>query len=135
MSAASVVAALTRRRPEGIGVGLDAAPSRVCVGTGAAALDAVFDCGGLPVCGAHEISAAGPGDGLAAALFAFGLASRLLDRRPGRNPVRVRARGSPSSSPKRCCGGSCAVTIDSETGAPRALRCVQQRDPQLERIR
>lgn len=89
MSAASVVAALTRRRSKGIGVGLDAAPSRVCVGTGAAAVDAVFDGGGLPVCGSHEVSAAKPGDRGCAMAFGLGLASRLLDRRPGRAAILV----------------------------------------------
>lgn len=85
---AAAIAAL-RRRP-----GLESASSLptgeiMGVRVGVEALDGAFDGGGLPAGGSHEVTAAGVGEEAAAALFALGAATRLLQRRPGRRGLFV----------------------------------------------
>lgn len=81
MAVAAVVAAL-RRRPElNDASALESATETLSLGGGP---DSAFDGGGLPAQGAHEVSAAAPGEEAAAALFALGVATRRLAGEPGR---------------------------------------------------
>ena len=89
MPAASGMAALRRRAGVEVGRALAPVAAGPRVSTGAPALDAAFDGGGWPAVGAHEVAAAGTGDASAAAMFALGLAARLLARRPGKSALLV----------------------------------------------